>query len=413
MNSDQNDSFVNKSDLRRLLKSLNDRTMKAEYRFWTTQPVPKLTEEFEEGVNEPFIADNKVEDIRQEPYRLPEKYEWIDLDIQNSEDRSELFVLLSENYVEDNDCIFRFHYSSEFLLWALSSPKYLKQWHVGVKYKQSNKLVGFISGIPLDICVNGKIVKMAEVNFLCVHKSLRSKRLAPVLIKEITRRVNLQNIWQALYTAGVYLPKPLGTAKYFHRSINVKKLIEVGFSSLNSRLTMSRAIKLYKVDEELSLQTLRKMEKKDVPSLHKLLTSYLEKYKMHIKFSREDVEHWFLPRENIIYTFVNVENGEVKDVVSFYSLPSKVLRNSKHDILNAAYSFYNIATTVDLKTLMNNAIILAKKHEFDVLNILDIMENQNVLSDLKFCEGDGTLKYYLYNWKCKVMEPHDIGVVLL
>jgi hypothetical protein len=32
---------------------------------------------------------------------------------------------------------------------------------------------------------------MVEINFLCVHKRLRSKRLAPVLIKEITRRVNL------------------------------------------------------------------------------------------------------------------------------------------------------------------------------------------------------------------------------
>lgn len=31
---------------------------------------------------------------------------------------------------------------------------------------------------------------LVEVNFLCVHKKLRAKRLAPVLIKEITRRVN-------------------------------------------------------------------------------------------------------------------------------------------------------------------------------------------------------------------------------
>jgi hypothetical protein len=47
---------------------------------------------------------------------------------------------------------------------------------------------------------------MVEINFLCVHKKLRSKRLAPVLIKEITRRVNLNGIFQAVYTAGVILP---------------------------------------------------------------------------------------------------------------------------------------------------------------------------------------------------------------
>jgi hypothetical protein len=54
-----------------------------------------------------------------------------------------------------------------------------------------------------------------------------SKRLAPVLIKEITRRVNLTNTWQAVYTAGVVLPRPVGRCRYWHRSLNPKKLIEV------------------------------------------------------------------------------------------------------------------------------------------------------------------------------------------
>ena len=57
-------------------------------------------------------------------------------------------------------------------------------------------------------------MKLVEINFLCVHKKLRSKRLAPVLIREITRRVNCQGIFQAVYTAGVVLPKPVGTCRY-------------------------------------------------------------------------------------------------------------------------------------------------------------------------------------------------------
>ena len=54
---------------------------------------------------------------------------------------------------------------------------------------------------------------MVEINFLCVHKKLRSKRVAPVLIREITRRVNLQGIFQAVYTAGVVLPKPVACCR--------------------------------------------------------------------------------------------------------------------------------------------------------------------------------------------------------
>ena len=43
--------------------------------------------------------------------------------------------------------------------------------------------------------IEEKPVRMAEINFLCVHKKLRNHRLAPVLIKEITRRVHTKNIW--------------------------------------------------------------------------------------------------------------------------------------------------------------------------------------------------------------------------
>ena len=65
--------------------------------------------------------------------------------------------------------------------------------------------------------------------YLVLHIShnFRSKRLAPVLIKEITRRVNLTDRWQAVYTAGVVLPRPVGRCRYYHRSLNPKKLIEV------------------------------------------------------------------------------------------------------------------------------------------------------------------------------------------
>ena len=50
--------------------------------------------------------------------------------------------------------------------------------------------------------------------------------------QEITRRVNLEGIWQAAYTAGVVLPKPAATCQYWHRSLNPKKLISINFSRL-------------------------------------------------------------------------------------------------------------------------------------------------------------------------------------
>merc|ERR1719157_85750 len=113
--------------------------------------------------------------------------------------------------------------------------------------------------------VHEKTVSMTEINFLCVHKKLRSKRLAPVLIKE--------NIWQAVYTAGVVLPRPVSECRYYHRSLNPKKLIEVGFSHLGPRMTMARTIKLYKVPDEPQLVGMRKMETKDIRRVFELVSN--------------------------------------------------------------------------------------------------------------------------------------------
>merc|ERR1719262_2016687 len=111
--------------------------------------------------------------------------------------------------------------------------------------------------------VHDHSMKSVEINFLCVHKKLRSKRLAPVLIKEITRRVNREAIWQAVYTAGVVLPRPVSECRYYHRSLNPKKLIEVGFSRLGPRMTMARTVKLYKIPTEPQIPGMREMQPSD------------------------------------------------------------------------------------------------------------------------------------------------------
>jgi hypothetical protein len=67
----------------------------------------------------------------------------------------------------------RFDYSKEFLMWALTPPDFLVEWHVGVRTSSNNKLVALITAVPADIRVHSSIEKMVEINFLCVHKKIR------------------------------------------------------------------------------------------------------------------------------------------------------------------------------------------------------------------------------------------------
>ena len=55
--------------------------------------------------------------VRKESYTLPENYSWSNVDLQDSKQLDELYTLLSENYVEDDENMFRFDYSRGFLCW--------------------------------------------------------------------------------------------------------------------------------------------------------------------------------------------------------------------------------------------------------------------------------------------------------
>jgi glycylpeptide N-tetradecanoyltransferase len=226
---------------------------------------------------------------------------------------------------------------------------------------------------------------MVEINFLCVHKKLRSKRLAPVLIKEVTRRVNRRDIWQAVYTAGVEIPQPISSATYWHRSLNPKMLIDIGFSHLRPKWTMQMTVKFYALPDVrnasytihqslvfsqnyfINVQKpktpgLRQMVEADVPQVCQLVTTMLKKYPLVVEFNEEEIKHWLFPVKDVVETWV-VEDPKTKkltDVLSFYALPSSIIGHPKYKTLKAAYSYYNVSTKTDMKELMNDALIIAK-----------------------------------------------------
>jgi len=333
----------------------------------------------------------------------------------------EVYQLLTHNYVEDDDAMFRFDYSRAFLTWALQPPGFVPDWHVGVRAAPAGRLVAFITGVPASVRVRGSAeggaVPMAEINFLCVHKKLRSKRLAPVLIKEVTRRVNLCGVWQAAYTAGVVLPKPLAVARYWHRSLNPKKLIEVGFSRLGPNMTLARTIKFYKMPATHSAPGVRAMVPADVPAVTKLLKGYLSRYEYAPVMEEAEVAHTLLPRDDVVYSYV-VESGAggaVTDFFSFYSLPSTVINHPTHKVLRAAYCFYYVPGQLQLQPLLREALTAAQAEGFDVFNALDVMENEpDALRELRFGIGDGHLQFYVYNWRLNAaLQPAQVGLVLL
>lgn len=387
-----------------------------DFKFWKTQPVPQYGEETTDAEFIGALEPDDHHEIKQDPLKLPAGFEWTTVEVEKPEQLDELYDLLNENYVEDDDNMFRFDYSRDFLKWALQPPGWKPVWHVGVRGVKNGKLLAFISGIPAHMRMEAHSQLLVEINFLCVHKKLRSHRLAPVLIREITRRVNIEGTFQAVYTAGVVLPRPIAKCRYWHRSLDPKKLIDIKFSYLPRQMTMAKLIKQLRLPLKTVTPGIRKMVVADVPAACKITVQYLAQFKVAPVFNEADFAHWLLPRDGVIDSFVveDPETKEITDMISFYTLPSTVCKHPLHTELKAAYSFYNVHTKTPIKQLMQDALSLAK-HElnFDVFNALDLMKNSEFLQDLQFGGGDGHLQYYLYNYRMPHCDPEGIGLVLL
>ena len=198
-------------------------------KFWDTQPVLKVSEMSKDVKSGP-LKTKEQHKISENKTKLPAAFEWREIDLHNEVDIQDLYMLLYENYVEDDGGVFRFNYSKQFLQWALMPPGYDKDLYFGIQMKTKKKsiLIGFISGIILNVIIEGKTVPLTEVNFLCVHKKYRAHSIASVLIREVVRRSNTKDIFQGLYTSGTMLPTPFAQTRYWHRSLNPEKLIKVG-----------------------------------------------------------------------------------------------------------------------------------------------------------------------------------------
>ena len=113
------------------------------------------------------VAPGEIEggmECKSEPPPLPDGFMWS----QSTLDETHLFL---SNYYVSNDT-FRLTYTRDTLKWAI-------QDHVAIRKRDTSELVGYISSAPLDVRVEGETRKMVQINFLCIHPSLRSMRLAP------------------------------------------------------------------------------------------------------------------------------------------------------------------------------------------------------------------------------------------
>lgn len=397
--------------------------------FWETQPVPspitfgQVADKNPVWIASPTlnsekngqVAFFKKEDIRDKPFELPEGFEWKDFDIATKQyDVHQMMSFLHDFYSTDPGGKFRLTYSEAVLKWILCPNGYRKEFHIGIISTKTRELIGMITGTPVRCIVNGTVLETIAINFLCVRPFYRHKNLAPILIREVSRRIGLVQIWHAVYTSSLDLPHVVAKANYYHRPLNTKKLLHTGFCQRHNKLTGKGTIKYYQMDKKELMSDIREMDEKDISRACSFLNSQLQKYDMRTSFKEDEFRQFFMTRKSVVYSYV-VESRiqpkgplELVGFVSFYET-SMTVDHSK-EVIFSANLLYCVGEKLSL--LMSSALILAEKIGFDVFTCTDIMSNSEFFQECKFTQGSGKTNYYLYNWKSTPMEAKKVGFVL-
>jgi len=379
------------------------------HKFWKNQPIEDINS-IEPGkiINKP-IEIKTVADVQKEPYSLPEGYEWHTFNLNDETDLNLIYSFLLEYYVNNPIATKRFHYSKELLKWFLISE--YNDLILGVKYK--NKIYATICGIPISVRILDQNIKMVEINFLCIHPRLRNKRLSPVLIKEVTRRTNLHNIWQAFYTTSLDLPNNLFEGTYYHRFINYPKLLDLQISFVD-KLDLKLGTKLYKTINNLTIN-LRLLEEKDCKDCWDKFNKFHEKFKISASFNEDEFKNHFLPKlsAKVIYSYVVENDTGITDFISFFDLSTQVRGHPKYDNLKVAYGYYYFYFNTPLETLVSNSLLLLKNEGFELLNYLDQYDNQSFFDKLKFKKGTASMNFNFFNWICPPVKNNEVALIMI
>jgi len=278
----------------------------------------------EAGIKQGMIKHFKKEDVPQEPSKLPDGFEWAPFDVDNDDHVEELRAFLEKHYVEDEHGAFRLKYSAEKIRWVLSPPNVPKECHVTVRSTANGSLLACAMGMLKTYTFQGQKVKVLEGNFLAVHTKVRSKRLAQVVLAELLRKKRLQGIQHGIYTSNHSHPTPFVTCHFMQRYLNGEKLVLSKFTRCPATMSLQDFDKKLRLPKRESVKiqgAVRPMLKKDVPAVYKLFKDQQSKYRMHHRLSQEEVLHYLLPRDDVVWTWVIENPVDGKNVVTdFFSM---------------------------------------------------------------------------------------------
>lgn len=381
------------------------------YNFWNNKPVMDFNE---------YSANlTAIENLKERPvYKnndelpIPVSLEWKTFDINNNTDLELIVDFLNKNYYMNKTNRFSAKYSPEYIKWSLGDNPLL----VGIIRKTTQQLCGFISASFRNMVVFDKVKKVANVKYLCSDPVFRKKKIAFVLIDELTRRVVKMGLDMGCFITARCVPSPITTLRYYHRPLNYEKLHKHKFVHLEGDAKMRH--KKFQIKE--NLEDCVKLTEENVEQAYYLYTQFMDKYNIYMKYDLTEFKNVFI--SNITESYIVWKDGKAQDFFSYYKLPYSI--SNSNEIINAGYLLTYTAMNTSDNDMIVNSVISASENNLDVFNVLDNMgvassimakdynygedsdgEDYDKMYDNRFLKGSAKLHFYFFNWKCPRVIP--------
>ena len=303
------------------------------------------------------------ENVRREPYSLPQGFHWITLSSSNVEE----VVKFVDKYRGRITNVPKEYIMHNIVNYFITYPNTRSEWQVGIQ-ATDGKLVGTIFAIPKHIHIE-KETKVFIAALIIIHKRYHNKRIIYMLIKELVRRANLFKINQLILFKETLL-KPINTVIFWVYTFN---------KTTRSQLPSSPRTPGW-----------RRMTSEDVPSALALINKWSSQFEIRQVLNSEEVSHNFLLQKHVCTYVVENKSKNITDLIS-YSLPS----------MDQTYA--NITTVVSTQTpvkqLIIDALVCARENDATTASICQYNIESDILVSLAFEPFRyQTLHFYNYRY---------------
>ena len=219
-----------------------------------------------------------------------------------------------------------YQYSLTFLQWSISKDS---KDLLALVNRSPRQLIGTIACRPIHLTFGSEMIKTGYVDYLAVHSDFRGKRLATTLISKL---VDTNPLDCFLFKIESTLLPFDYLCKFRYYVLNLSSYREVIYPRPEVEwhpVTTSNINLCYNYYEQMS-----------------------QAFKMYQTYSPDDFREWFLPREEIVYSFVRIRDGMAIAFASFF----------QNRVGGSYWGKNKTVTTVELTVLLSDDVTLDLKH---------------------------------------------------